>query len=102
MYKISIIRLNNLYVVIKVKHFKFLYDRFKNEVFFIKDQIIQYYNVKRMKGLFFKEKNKAYLFYKNIIIKQPNNKLDFKKFKPFTIVRKILEFNYKLSLPKTI
>jgi len=43
-----------------------------------------------------------YLYYKNIIIKRPNNKLDFKKFVFFIIVYKILEYNYKLLLSKTI
>jgi len=43
-----------------------------------------------------------YLLYKNIIIKRPNDKLDFKKLRPFTIVRKILENNYKLLLSKTM
>ncbi len=55
-----------------------------------------------MKGPSFEEKGKVYLFYKNIIIKQPNDKLDFKKFRPFIIVYKISEYNYKLSLFKTI
>ncbi len=64
--------------------------------------MIKYYNIKKMKKPFFKKKDKVYLFYKNIIIKQPNNKLNFKRLKPFIITRKILENNYKLSLPKTI
>ncbi len=63
---------------------------------------MKYYNVKKIKKLSFEKKNKIYLFYKNIIIKRLNNKLDFKKFRPFTIIRKFLEFNYKLLLPKTI
>ncbi len=43
-----------------------------------------------------------YLLRKNIIIKRPNDKLNFKKLKPFTIIQKILKNNYKLLLPKTI
>ncbi len=43
-----------------------------------------------------------YLLRKNITIKRPNDKLDFKKLGPFIIIYKILEFNYKLSLLKTI
>ncbi len=38
-----------------------------------------------MKGLSFEMKNKVYLFGKNIMTKRPNDKLDFKKFKHFTI-----------------
>ena len=55
-----------------------------------------------MKGLFFEKRDKVYLFYKNIIIKRLNDKLDFKKFGFFIIIYKISEYNYKLSLPKTI
>ncbi len=55
-----------------------------------------------MKRLSFEKRDKMYLFYKNIIIKRPNNKLDFKKFRPFIIIHKILESNYKLSLSKII
>src|SRR6266699_3179858 len=79
-YKTLTIRLDNPYIIIKVKHFKFLYNRFKNELSFVKDQITKYYNIKKMKRLFFKERDKAYLLYKNIIIKKPNNKLNFKTF----------------------
>ncbi len=62
----------------------------------------KYYNIKRIKGLSFKKGSKIYLLCKNIIIKQPNDKLDFKKFRPFIIVYKILKSNYKLLLSKTI
>ncbi len=62
----------------------------------------KYYNIKKMKRPSFKKESKAYLFYKNIIIKQLNDKLDFKKFRLFIIIRKILKFNYKLLLFKTI
>ncbi len=55
-----------------------------------------------MKRLSFENRDKVYLLYKNIIIKQPNDKLNFKKFRFFIIVYKILEFNYKLSLLKTM
>ncbi len=55
-----------------------------------------------MKGPSFEKRDKVYLFRKNIIIKQSNNKLDFKKFEPFTIVRKFLKYNYELLLSKTI
>ncbi len=85
-YKILTIGLNNLYVVIKIEYLKFLYDKFKNEFSFVKDRMIKYYNNKRMKRSSFKKRNKVYLFYKNIIIKQSNDKLDFKKFGPFIII----------------
>ncbi len=46
----------------------------------------KYYNIKRMKRSSFKKEDKMYLHCKNITIKQPNNKLDFKKFGPFIII----------------
>jgi len=101
-YKTPMIGLNNLYITIKVKHFKFLDNKFKNEVSFVKDRIVKYYNIKKIKGLSFEEGDKVYLFYKNIIIKRLNNKLDFKKFGFFIIIQKILKNNYKLLLFKTL
>ena len=102
MYKTPTIEPNNLYVIIKVEYLKFLYNKLKNELLFIKDRTVKYYNINRMKGLSFEERGKIYLLRKNIIIKQPNDKLDVKKFGLFTITRKISENNYKLSLSKTI
>ncbi len=78
--------LNNLYIAIKVEYLKFLYDRLKNELSFVKNRITKYYNIKRIKRPSFEKRNKAYLFYKNIIIKRLNDKLDFKKFESFIIV----------------
>ena len=102
MYKISTIGLNNLYITIKAKHLKFLYDRFKNELSFVKNRMVKYYNIKRMKKPSFEKGDKAYLFRKNIIIKRLNDKLDFKKFRSFIIIYKISKYNYKLLLPKTM
>ncbi len=64
--------------------------------------MIKYHNIKKIKGPSFEKRDKMYLFRKNITIKRPNDKLDFKKFELFIIIRKILELNYKLSLPKTM
>jgi len=101
-YKTSTIRPDNLYITIKVKHFKFLYNKLKNELSFVKNRIARYYYIKKIKRPSFKERDKIYLFCKNIIIKRPNDKLDIKKFRPFIIVQKISKNNYKLSLSKTI
>ncbi len=64
--------------------------------------MVKYYNDKRMKRPSFEKRGKIYLFYKNITIKRPNDKLNFKKFGSFIIIQKILENNYKLLLFKTI
>src|SRR6266566_5019255 len=68
-YKIPIVGLDNPYTVIKVEYLKFLYDKLKNELSFVKDQMTKYYNIKRMKRPSFKKRDKAYLLYKNITTK---------------------------------
>ncbi len=64
--------------------------------------MVKYYNIKKMKRPSFEKGGKVYLFYKNIIIKQLSNKLDFKKFGLFIIIYKISRSNYKLLLFKTM
>ncbi len=66
MYKISTIGLDNLYTIIKAEYLKFLYNRLKNKLLFIRDRIAKYYNIKKIKGLSFEEKGKTYLLCKNI------------------------------------
>ncbi len=85
-YKIPTIGPDNLYITIKVEHFKFLYNKFKNELSFVKNRMTKYYDIKKMKRPSFKKGNKVYLLYKNIIIKWSNDKLDFKKFGSFIII----------------
>ena len=101
-YKTLTIGPNNPYIIIKIKYLKSFYKKFKNKLSFVKDQMIKYYNIKRIKRSSFEKRSKTYLFYKNITIKRSNDKLDFKKFGLFIIARKISEHNYKLSLSKTI
>ncbi len=57
-YKILTIGLDNLYVIIKIKYFKFLYDKLKNKLSFVKDRMIKYYNIKRIKKPSFEKGNK--------------------------------------------
>ncbi len=85
-HKISTIELDNLYITIKIEHFKFLYNKLKNKFSFVKNRIVKYYNIKKMKRSSFEKGDKVYLFCKNIIIKQPNDKLNFKKFGLFIII----------------
>ncbi len=68
-YKILTIGLDNLYVIIKVKYLKFLYNKLKNELSFVKNKMTKYYNIKKIKESSFEKKDKVYLFRKNIIIK---------------------------------
>jgi hypothetical protein len=55
-----------------------------------------YYNKKRLEGPRFREENKVYLIRRNIRIIRPNNKLDYRKFRPFKIIRYIKGINFKL------
>jgi len=47
-----------------------------------------------------KKGDKVYLLRKNIKIKWPSNKLDFKKLGLFEILEEIGDINFKLRLPK--
>ncbi len=86
MHKTPTIGFDNPYIIIKVEHLKFLYNRLRNELSFIRNRISKYYNNKRMKGPSFKNGGKVYLFCKNITTKRLNDKLDFKKFRSFIII----------------
>ena len=46
----------------------------------------------------FSEKDMVYLAIKNITIKRPNKKLDYKYIGPYLIIKKILKNNYELDL----
>ncbi|KAK1461899.1 hypothetical protein CCUS01_01489, partial [Colletotrichum cuscutae] len=48
------------------------------------------------------KENSAYFLYYNIKTKQLSNKLDYKKLKPFEVIKKVLLINYKLRLLNTI
>ena len=54
----------------------------------------KYYNQKRLKRLTFSEGNIIYLVTKNIIIKKPNKKLDYKYLRLYKVIKKILKNNY--------
>jgi hypothetical protein len=65
---------------------------------FIRKRIKKYYNIKRIKRLTFLKGDIVYLATKNITIKQPSYKLDYKYIRLYKVKRKILENNYKLDL----
>jgi hypothetical protein len=70
-------------------------------VFFTK-RIISYYDRYYNIEPTLKERNKVYFIQRNIQIKQPSTKLDYKKLGLFKIKRIIRLVNYKLVLPKTM
>jgi hypothetical protein len=88
----------NLAAIIKSKDLKTLYQEIKTELKFIRNQINNYYNPKRIKGLSFSEGDMVYLAIKNILIKQPTKKLNYKYIRPYKVLQKISENNYKLDL----
>ncbi|OHF04591.1 hypothetical protein CORC01_00062, partial [Colletotrichum orchidophilum] len=45
-----------------------------------------------------KKRDNIYFFYYNIKTKRLNNKLNYKKLKPFKINKKVLLINFKLKL----
>jgi hypothetical protein len=61
-----------------------------------------YYNKKRLEEPRLREENKIYLLRRNIKTTRLSDKLDYKKFKPFTIKRNIKDVNFKLKLPLII
>ncbi|KAK3401505.1 hypothetical protein B0T20DRAFT_337680, partial [Sordaria brevicollis] len=56
---------------------------------FIRNKINRYYNYTKLLTPIFKEGDKIYFLRRNIKIKRPNNKFDFKKIKLFKIIKKI-------------
>ena len=70
----------------KIENIKNLYKEIKSKFKFIKNKIIKYYNIKRIKRLTFKEGEIVYLLIKNIIIKRLIYKLDFKYIRPYKIL----------------
>ena len=61
-----------------------------------------YFDDDRVKGLTLREGDYVYFFSRNLHLKQPSAKLDFKKYRPFCITKKVATFNFKLNLPITI
>jgi len=49
-----------------------------------------------------KKGNKVYLFIRNITIKKPSKKLNYKKIKLFKIKKSIKNISFELDLPKII
>ena len=59
-----------------------------------------YYDLKRLKGPILEEGGKVYLLRRNIRLKRPYEKLDFKKYGPYRIEKNFLDLVYKLKLLK--
>ena len=70
----------------------------RKELEFVTERIKEYYNRYRLEGPCLKRGDKVYLSARNLYIKWPSEKLDFKKLGPFVIEEKISTSNYQLLL----
>ena len=62
----------------------------------------QYYDKNRLEGPRLARGDKVYLISRNLRIKQPSRKLDFKKLSLFKVDKCISQYNYRLVLPVSI
>jgi len=53
----------------------------------------------RVKGPTLRKGDYVYLFLRNLHLKQPSAKLDFKKYRLFRVTKKVATSNFKLNLP---
>ena len=89
-------------VVVKADKMSSLYTILKEELEFVRTRIKKFYDRTRLKGPRLEEGDKVYLISRNLRIKRPSRKLDFRKIRPFKIDKKISENNYILTLPSII
>ncbi|RFN43552.1 pol polyprotein [Fusarium flagelliforme] len=85
--------------ILKAEELKNLHEEIKTELEFVRKRMKKYYDTKRIKRPTFKEGEMVYLSAKNIQTKRPSHKLDYKYLRPYKIIKKISENNYKLDLP---
>jgi len=69
---------------------------------FIAKKLRIYYNKTRFKNITLKKENKVYLLTRNITIKKPSKKLNYKKIRLFKIKKSIKGISFKLDLFKII
>jgi hypothetical protein len=75
-----------------------LYKELLQDIKFIINKLLIYYNKKRLRGPTLRERDPVYLLWKNIKIKRLSTKLDYIKLSPYKI-RKVLDLlTYKLEL----
>ena len=79
-----------------------LHTQLSQDINFINMQSTVYYNKHQKEGPTFKRGEKAFLLCRNIKTKQPSQKLDHQKIRPFTIKEKIRQVNYHLKLPESM
>ena len=71
-----------------------LYEILWKELEFVMERIKEYYDRHWLEGPCLERGDKVYLSVRNLHIKRPSEKLDFKKLGPFVIEEKISTSNY--------
>ena len=78
----------------KIKKLKNLHKQLWNDIDFMNLQALVYYNKHHGEGPTLKRGEKVYLLHRNIKIKQPNQKLNHQKIRPFMIKERTGPVNY--------
>src|SRR5947209_19587675 len=74
----------------------------KEELEFVRNRMKKFYDKNRLEGPRLERGDMVYLISRNLRIKRPSRKLDFKKIGPFKIEERVSDNNYRLSIPTTI
>ena len=90
------------HTAVKADQMHILHEMLWKELEFVVERIKEYYDRYQLEGPRLKRGDKVYLLVRNLYIKRPSEKLDFKKLGPFVIEEKISTSNYRLSLLDTI
>jgi hypothetical protein len=80
----------------------YIQTQLSRDIEFMNLRIAIYYNRKHGSALDLKKGEKVWLLHRNIKIKQPSQKLDHQKLRPFMIKEKLGPVNYQLQLPKSM
>ena len=81
---------------------KNLHEQLQNNIDFMNLQASVYYNKCHKDRPTLKRGEKVYLLHRNIKTKQPSQKLNHQKIRPFTIEKQTGPVNYQLRLPESI
>jgi len=87
-------------VSLNVEKLKILHKQVQADLNFINQRTAYYYNAHHEKEPNLKKGDRVYLLRRNITTKWPNEKLNFKKLRPFIILERKNWLNYKIKLPE--
>ena len=83
----------------KAQKLHMLHENLKHELEFVRQKKSPYYNLKRLEGPRFKEREKVLLSTRNLRTKEPSKKLDDRRAGPFKIKKKSLDVVFQLDIP---